>query len=159
MVQALVVLLVIGSGGVLGTALLVRPHRPDAELDDLPRPMSALPPVPALRRASPEPAGPLPPPPRPVRRCGHCRAVGHTRALCPRLTGLQMLPGLTGSAPAPGQLLDDLLDRRGVPLDRLDVEPVPPPLRPHPIADRVVGDDGDFQVGTPANISLQFAAT
>jgi hypothetical protein len=32
--------------------------------------------------------------PRPVRRCGHCRAVGHTRTTCPRLTGALPLPQL-----------------------------------------------------------------
>jgi hypothetical protein len=36
------------------------------------------------------PAGP----PRPVRRCGHCRATGHTRTTCPRLTGALPLPHL-----------------------------------------------------------------
>jgi hypothetical protein len=95
-VAALVVLLVVGSVGVVGTAFLVRPHRPDEELDDQPRVMSTLPPVPPPARKPAavvaEPVRPLPPPPRAVRRCGHCRAAGHTRALCPRLTGLQMLP-------------------------------------------------------------------
>jgi hypothetical protein len=33
-------------------------------------------------------------PPRPVRRCGHCRAAGHTRTTCPRLTGALPLPHL-----------------------------------------------------------------
>ena len=32
--------------------------------------------------------------PRPVRRCGNCRAVGHTRPSCPRLTGALPLPHL-----------------------------------------------------------------
>jgi hypothetical protein len=32
--------------------------------------------------------------PRPIRRCGHCRAVGHTRPTCPRLTGALRLPQL-----------------------------------------------------------------
>jgi hypothetical protein len=68
-----------------------------------------LPPVPTAqpRLAVPEPApgdgGPaglnllLAPPvtvPRPVRRCGNCRAVGHTRPACPRLTGALPLPHL-----------------------------------------------------------------
>ena len=99
MVQALVVLLVVGSAGVLGTALLVHPRRADEELDEAPRPMSALPPVPPPARppVALQPVRPLPPPPRPVRRCGYCRAAGHTRALCPRLTGLQMLPGVTAT--------------------------------------------------------------
>ena len=34
------------------------------------------------------------PVPRPVRRCGNCRAVGHTRPSCPRLTGALPLPML-----------------------------------------------------------------
>ena len=32
--------------------------------------------------------------PRPVRRCGNCRAVGHIRPACPRLTGALPLPHL-----------------------------------------------------------------
>ena len=69
-----------------------------------------LPPVPTAepRLAVPEPATGdgmpasgltvlLAPPvsvPRPVRRCGNCRAVGHIRPACPRLTGALPLPHL-----------------------------------------------------------------
>jgi hypothetical protein len=63
--------------------------------------VAGLPPVPA---PEPRPAVPSPVPvvllappvavPRPVRRCGNCRAVGHTRPACPRLTGALPLPQL-----------------------------------------------------------------
>jgi hypothetical protein len=96
-VGALVVLLVAGSVGMLGTALLLRSQGPAGEAaPDQPRVMHVLPPVPPPARTpkpvAAQPVRPLPPPPRPVRRCGHCRTAGHTRALCPRLTGIQMLP-------------------------------------------------------------------
>ena len=64
-------------------------------------PVVGPPPVPAPEpRAavpSPVPVVLLAPPvavPRPVRRCGNCRAVGHTRPACPRLTGALPLPQL-----------------------------------------------------------------
>ena len=65
-----------------------------------------LPPVPAPPVAAPpapvdvsrlEPKVVLIPPvavPRPVRRCGNCRAAGHVRPSCPRLTGALPLPQL-----------------------------------------------------------------
>jgi hypothetical protein len=54
-----------------------------------------LPPV-TSRRPALENVVLIPPalPPRPVRRCGHCRAAGHTRTTCPRLTGALPLPHL-----------------------------------------------------------------
>ena len=51
----------------------------------------------AVSLAALEPKVVLMPPvavPRPVRRCGNCRAVGHIRPSCPRLTGALPLPQL-----------------------------------------------------------------
>jgi hypothetical protein len=64
-----------------------------------------LPPVPEPPQSVAAPAHASPPEPnvvlirpvavpRPVRRCGHCRAVGHMRTTCPRLTGALTLPQL-----------------------------------------------------------------
>jgi hypothetical protein len=107
-VLALVLLVVVGSFGGLVTMLLMpsradsavaRQDRPWFPETDAPRYIETLPPVPPARPRGSEIAAraivvPLPPPPRPVRRCGHCRAQGHTRTLCPRLTGALTLPQL-----------------------------------------------------------------
>lgn len=106
MVPGLVLVVVIASFGGL-VALLVmfsrgssttapRPRFPET---DPPRLAESLPPVPPARQKATDAAArpivvPLPPPPRPVRRCGHCRAQGHTRTVCPQLTGALTLPRL-----------------------------------------------------------------
>jgi hypothetical protein len=61
-------------------------------------PLVSAPPTPrTVDMSALEPKVVLIPPvavPRPVRRCGNCRAVGHTRPSCPRLTGALPLPHL-----------------------------------------------------------------
>jgi hypothetical protein len=64
-----------------------------------PQPRLVVPPIEPLAGALPRPVENvvLAPPvavPRPVRRCGNCRAVGHTRPSCPRLSGALPLPHL-----------------------------------------------------------------
>jgi hypothetical protein len=92
-VLALVLMVVVGSFGGL-VAMFLAPSRDT----DRPRVIETLPPVPPARPRGTDLVAarplvvPLPPPPRPVRRCGHCRKVGHTRALCPTLTGALTLP-------------------------------------------------------------------
>jgi hypothetical protein len=94
-VLALVLVVVVGSFGGL-VAMFLTPSRDT----DRPRVMETLPPVPPARRRGTDLVTerpivvPLPPPPRPLRRCGHCRALGHTRTVCPRLTGALTLPQL-----------------------------------------------------------------
>jgi len=107
-VLGLVLLVVVGSLAGLVTMLLMSfrgpsalasQDRPWVPESDRPRSIETLPPVPPAPPRGLDPAVrtvvvPLPPPPRPVRRCGHCRTQGHTRTVCPRLTGALTLPRL-----------------------------------------------------------------
>jgi hypothetical protein len=109
-VVALVLVLVVLVAWVVA-GRIVRRLAPAGDRPDGTRLAIGLPPVPAPTTpvAGPPPASRpvdvsaleskvvLMPPvavPRPVRRCGNCRAVGHTRPSCPRLTGALPLPHL-----------------------------------------------------------------
>ena len=96
-VGGFVTVLLLPSRGTSAEALQDQPCSPET---DRPRLLQTLPPVPPARPRGTDLAAarpivvPLPPAPRPVRRCGHCRAHGHTRTVCPRLTGALTLPQL-----------------------------------------------------------------
>jgi hypothetical protein len=73
-----------------------RDDRPGEDREDRPAPLPGAAADRAPTRLPLEKVVVLAPPavPRPVRRCGHCRAAGHTRTTCPRLTGALPLPQL-----------------------------------------------------------------